>query len=452
MALKISISGVRGAVPKTLTAEVCLDFAKAFGTYLEENSSNKLVVVGTDPRASSEFIKGIVFSGLLSTGCKVIDLGICPTPTVGIMVRELNAAGGIIITASHNPLPWNGLKFVRGDGIFLNEKQFRNLISIYENKEFYKDQPQTVASHPSALDIHISKILKTINLRAIRRKKFRVALDGCNGAGSKICLKLLRKLGCKIEAINCDPSLPFPHPPEPIAQNLSQLTKLVKRKKADIGFALDSDADRLAIISEEGKPIGEEVTLALVVKDALAKQNSHPPKKKIVITNLSTTRAIDDIVREHRAIIIRTKIGEVHVAEEIKNLKGLIGGEGNGGVIYPPIGFNRDGVAAMALILNYMASQDLSLSELIADLPAYYMIKKKIKCRNQDEAEELIERVKDRFKGKDLIVTEGVKVVLPRSWVHVRASNTEPVIRIIAEGKDKKEVKNLIKKILKPRC
>jgi phosphomannomutase len=217
MTLKISISGVRGLVPKSLTSEVCLDFAKAFGTYLDETSDNKLVVVGTDPRASSEFIKGIVFSGLLSTGCKVIDLGVCPTPTVGIMVRELKAAGGVIITASHNPLPWNGLKFVREDGIFLNEKQFKKFFEIYEKKVFFKGDPQTVLTNDSAIDIHLEKILNTVNVRAIRKNKFKVAIDCCNGAGSVICLELLKKLGCKVEAINCDLSLPFPHPPEPVA-------------------------------------------------------------------------------------------------------------------------------------------------------------------------------------------------------------------------------------------
>jgi len=450
MTLKISISGVRGLVPKSLTSEVCLDFAKAFGAYLEESSDNKLVVVGTDPRASSEFIKGIVFSGLLSAGCKVIDLGICPTPTVGIMVRELKAAGGMIITASHNPLPWNGLKFVREDGIFLNEKQFKRFLEIYNKKVFFKGEPQTVAADDSAIDTHLAKILKSVNVNAIRQKKFKVAIDCCNGAGSIICLKLLKKLGCRIEAINCDLSLPFPHPPEPVAENLVELSRLIRKKKADIGFALDSDADRLAIISPNGKPIGEETTLALTVKSILAKRNGRPPREKIVVTNLSTTKAIDDIVEQYRGLLIRTKIGEVHVAEEIKNLKGLIGGEGNGGVIYPPIGWNRDGAAALALILDHMANSRKGFLELLAELPAYHMIKKKIKCRNQDAAEEFISRVKDKFKRKDLIVTEGIKVMLPSSWVHVRASNTEPVIRIIAEGKERKEAKNLIRKVLKP--
>lgn len=444
MALKISISGIRGHVPEDLTPEICTDFAKAFGTFLGQS---KLVVIGTDPRTSSKTIKEIVFAGLLSTGCKVIDLGICPTPTVGIMVRKLKADGGMIITASHNPLPWNGLKFIRNDGIFLNEKQVKKLISIYERKEFTKADPKTVIADPSAIDTHLEKILKIVNVPAIRHKKYKVALDCCNGAGSEICVKLLKALGCQLKAINCDITKPFPHSPEPIAENLTELSALIKRERVDIGFALDSDADRLAIIASDGKPIGEETTLTLAVESILMKKKSSPSSKKIVITNLSTTKAIDDIVKKHGGTVIRTKIGEVHIAEEMKNLKGLIGGEGNGGVIYPPIGFNRDGQTAIALILDYMASSGKSLDELINELPVYYMVKEKIKCKDQDEVEAMLDKVKALFKGSDLVVTDGVKVLLPQSWVHVRASNTEPVIRVIAEGKKKQEAENLIEQV-----
>jgi len=451
MSLKISISGVRGLVPETLTPEVCLDFAKAFGTYLgPADSDSKKVLVGTDPRPSSEFIKGIVFSGLLSCGCKVIDLGICPTPSLGIMVREMKAAGGMMITASHNPLPWNGIKFLREDGIFLNESQAQNLIHIYQSKNFKKAQAGKLVSNPSGIQIHIQNILKVIDARPLRRRSFKVALDCCNGAGSEAVPRLLEKLGCRLEAINCNSSLPFPHLPEPLPENLGELCSRVKDKSADIGFAFDSDADRLAIVSEQGKPIGEEMSLALAVKFILNKHRRGNPKKKIVITNLSTTQVIDDIVREYGGNLIRTKIGEVHVAEEIKKLKGLIGGEGNGGVIYPRVGFNRDGLTAAALILSAMASTGKKISELLSELPSYYMLKKKIACKSRDEAEDFIEKIKEDFEGRDLILTDGVKVLLPSGWVHVRASNTEPVIRVIAEGQQKEEVENLVQQILKP--
>ncbi|MBU0502465.1 MAG: phosphoglucosamine mutase, partial [Candidatus Margulisbacteria bacterium] len=403
------------------------------------------VVVGTDPRSSSEFIKGIIFSGLMATGCKVIDLGICPTPTVGIMVRELKASGGIIITASHNPLPWNGLKFVRSDGIFLNEAQATEFLKIYEQKAWEKRAAQNIEVNHSAVNFHIKKVLDVINKAKIRRKKFRVAIDACNGAGSEAVQQLLIKLGCTVIPINCDLSLPFPHDPEPIAENLGELVREVKRKKADIGFALDSDADRLAIVDNNGKPIGEELTLALAAKFVLAKKRS---KKKIIVTNLSTTRALDDIAKANKAIVIRTKIGEVHVAEEIKHLKALIGGEGNGGVIYPAVGYNRDSLAGIALILNLMADTGKPISKLAQEIPAYFMIKKKVQCHSLDEAEQFLANVKEKFRKKDLILTEGVKVISPTGWVHVRPSNTEPVIRVIAEAKEKNQVKNLIKQVL----
>ncbi len=453
MTLKISISGVRGLFPETLSPEVCLDFAKAFGDYLsggKRTDSPQRVVVGSDPRASSEIIQGIVFYGLISSGCQVINLGVCPTPTVGIMVRELKADGGVVITASHNPLPWNGLKFMREDGIFLNEEQANELIRIYHAKKFKEDKNGDLVSNPSAINIHIKKILKIIDPRAIRRKEFKVAVDGVNGAGSKASIQLLNELGCEIEAINCDPALPFPHPPEPISENLKELCDLVKIKEADIGFAFDPDADRLAIVSEEGKPIGEEMSLALAVKHVLNQHHRQRPKKKIVITNLSTSRMIDDVVRDFGGNVIRTKIGEVHVAEELKKLKGLIGGEGNGGIIFPPLGFNRDALTGLALILSMMASSGKKISALASELPSYYMLKRKIECPDPDRAEDFMERIKKDFKKHDLILTDGVKVMLPSGWVHVRASNTEPVIRVIAEGKQREEIEALVDQILKP--
>ena len=445
MTLKIGVSGVRGYVPDSLTPEIILDFAKAFGTYLGGGK----VLVGSDPRSSSEFIKGIIFSGLLSTGCEVVDLGICPTPTVGINIPELKAVGGIVITASHNPLPWNGLKFMREDGIFLNDPQMKKLITIYEKKEFRKELPKKVTSDHTAIDTHLKKVLKEVNGTAIRHRKFRVALDCCNGAGSVACVMLLQKLGCEVEALNCNPSLSFPHPPEPIPENLADLCKTVKSCKADIGFALDADADRLAIVSEEGQTIGEELTLALAEKHILLENALINAERKVIVINLSTSKTIEDIAKENGAIVIRTKIGEVHVSEELKNLNGLIGGEGNGGVIYPAIGYNRDALTGIALILDYMAHTHKSISKLVAELPGYYMTKKKLECDTQEQAGQALEKVKNKFNKEDLILTDGIKVVFPHLWLHVRASNTEPIIRIIAEGKEKKEVDTLVSQVLK---
>ncbi len=440
MTLIISISGVRGYVPESLTPEVCLDLAKAFGTYLGGGK----VVVGTDPRQSSEFIKGIVFSGLLSTGCRVVDLGIAPTPTVGIMTRELAAAGGIVVTASHNPLPWNGLKFMRGDGIFLNESEANEFLKIYKNKQWRSAPGRGVGLNRTNLDVHIRKVLKTVNAAAIKKAKLTVAFDGCNGAGSVALVKLLEKLGCRVRAVNCDTKLPFPHNPEPVAANLGQLMELVKKEKADLGFAVDSDADRLAIVSDEGRAIGEELTLALAAKFVLSNKSAKNP---IVVVNLSTSRVIDDVCREFGAKLIRTKVGEVNVTEQLKELKGTIGGEGNGGVIYPVVGWNRDSLAGAALVLNLLAASKKKLSQLAAELPGYEMIKTKVECASRDEAEAFMERTKAAFRGYDLILTEGIKLVLPEGWVHIRPSNTEPIVRIIAEARTKEQAEELIKKV-----
>lgn len=438
MTLKISISGVRGFVPESLTPEVCLDFAKAFGTYLD----GEKVVVGTDPRRSSEFIKGIIFSGLLSTGCKVIDLGIVPTPTVGIMTKELEAVGGIVVTASHNPLPWNGLKFMRGDGIFLNETEAKAFLKIYESKEFKSAEAKGVSVNRSAIDLHIRKVLQAIKPAVIKKAKLKVAFDGVNGAGSVAMVRFLEKLGCEVFTVNCSTNLPFPHNPEPVAENLGQLMALVKEKNADVGLAVDSDADRLAIVSNEGKAIGEELTLALAVKYLLANANLAKP---IVVVNLSTSQVIDDVCRSAGAALIRTKVGEVNVVEELKSLKGLIGGEGNGGVIYPRVGWNRDSLSGAALILNLLAASKKKITELVNELPHYEMIKTKVECRSQAEANDFMEKTKERFRGADLILTEGVKVVTLMGWVHIRPSNTEPIVRIIAEAKSRSAAEELIK-------
>ena len=431
---------MRGTVPDSLTPEVCLDFGKAFGTYLEGGK----VVIGTDSRLSSEYIRGIFFSALLSAGCQVIDLGICPTPTVGIMVRKLRAKGGVVITASHNPLPWNGFKFMREDGIFLNQAQASKLLHLENTKRFKRAPGKGLTVYPQAIDNHINAVIQNIRPAMDGLKKFKVAVDACNGAGSVALVKLLRKIGCKVFPLHCDTSCPFPRNPEPTPESLQELCALVKSKKADIGFALDSDADRLAIVTEKGEAAGEELTLALATKYLLGNKTLHGAKK-IVVANLSTSRVLDDICRQYDATIIRTKVGEVHVAEEIKNVNALIGGEGNGGVIFPRVGYNRDSLSGSALILSYLAAAGKPVSALIDELPHYEIIKAKIECQNLTEAQTFIEKTKKKFKGNNMILTEGIKVILPDAWIHIRPSNTEPIIRLIAEAKSKEKAEELIK-------
>lgn len=439
--LKISVSGVRGIVPESLTPDICLDFAKAFGSYLNSGS----VVIGTDTRTSSEFIKGIILQGLLSCGCKIIDLGIATTPTVGVAVRHLKVDGGIIVTASHNPEPWNGIKFIKDDGIFLNTLQAKKLLDIYYSKKFLVQSGGSAITYNKANHDHIEKILESINVALIKKSKFKVAIDCVNGAGSVITPLLLKKLGCQIIAINSYPKAPFPRGAEPTPENLKELSKVVKTEHADIGFAQDPDADRLAIITEDGEAISEEYTVVLCTKHILSKTAS---SRKLVVVNLSTTSAIDDVAKQFKAIVMRTKIGEVYVAEEVKKEKANIGGEGNGGVIFPKVGFNRDSLSAIAIILELLAKEKKKLSEILSKMPKYFLVKKKIECTSSDYATDFLEKSKERFKNETLDLTEGLKVLRKDGWIHLRPSNTEPIIRIFAEAKSQQIAEEFIKEVL----
>jgi phosphomannomutase len=434
--LKISISGVRGIANDSLTPDVCLSFAKAFGTYLKGGK----VVVGTDTRASSEFIKGIVMQGLISCGCQVIDLGIAPTPTVGFMAKELKAAGGLVVTASHNPPQWNGLKFIRGDGIFLNQGQMEELIELYERKIFVQVPGGKVKSQSKPYELHINKVVRSVKASAIRPKKFKVVYDACNGAGSIITGMLLKKLGCQVVALNCDTKKPFPHGAEPTPANLEELCAAVKKEKAAVGFAQDPDADRLALVIDGGEAISEEYTLALAVQHVLSRALGG---KRIVVINLSTSKITEDVAKSLGAVVIRTKIGEVHVAEELKREKGRIGGEGNGGVIYPQVGYMRDSLAGIALILELLAQSGQKLSEIVDTLPKYYMYKTKVECKDQSQVEALVEKAKEILKDETVDLTDGVKVYLPEGSLQVRASNTEPIVRIFSEAKTPEQAKKL---------
>lgn len=440
--LMISVSGVRGIVGESLTPEVLSKFAAAYGTFVKGGK----VVVGTDSRLSREMCKYAVFSGLISVGCEVVDLGIVPTPTVQLMVEKLKAAGGIAITASHNPAEWNALKFFSREGIFLNSRQFLSLMSIYEKEKIkrasWKNLLGKVQEDTSAISTHIEKILNYLDGDLIRRKKLRVVLDGVNGAGSIITPLFLRKLGCRVVKINCQVNEPFPHPPEPLPGNLSALISLVKQKKADIGFAQDADADRLAIISEQGIPLGEEYSLALATQFLLEK------KKGTVVINLSTSRMIDDIARKFKSRVIRTKIGEINVVQGMKRHRAIIGGEGNGGVIDPRAHYGRDSLAGMGLILQYLAESGKSVSSLTESFPRYYLVKRKVGFP-AGKKKDVLSMIEKEFAGEKLDRRDGIKVIRESSWVHIRSSGTEPVIRVLAEARTKREAEEMAVSILK---
>ncbi len=431
-----SISGIRGIVGESLTATEVLKFSSAFGTYCKGGK----VVLGRDTRKSGKVFRGTVLSGLLCTGCEVIDLGICPTPTIGIAVKGVKARGGIMITASHNPAEWNGLKFFNSEGIFLDEKEGKKLFSLAEKKVSCSDWDAegNVKLDKTWAEKHVRRILNLslVDKKLITKNKFKVVLDCNNGAGSKIAPSLLKKLGCDLIELNCGLSGDFVHLPEPVPENLGLLCKKVKQTKADIGFACDPDSDRLAIVSEKGIPLGEEYTLALCVDYVMSKELSD------VSVNVSTSQVIDDIAGKYGVEVLRTKVGEVHVVSGLKKIAGIIGGEGNGGVILPENHFGRDAQAGMALILQYMAESGLKVSRLKEGLPQYHIHKDKM--RRPDGFEAKLKDYLKKFKHARLNFLDGVKIELEHSWINIRKSNTEPIIRVMAEAPTAKEAKRLV--------
>lgn len=433
--LMMSVSGVRGIVGKTLTPSLLIKLAQSFGTLVGPGT----VVVGRDTRTSGEMVKHAVFSGLISSGCEVIDIEICPTPTIQLMVRELKARGGIAITASHNPIEWNALKFISAGGMFLDEFHAQKLFEIYRGGKFREvpwDGLRRGRIYPLAVRTHVKKILSYLDEDSIKKRNFKVVVDCCNGAGSVISPLLLRELGCFVIEVNTNTDGFFPRHPEPIPENLGVLCSVVKATGADIGFAHDSDADRLSIVSEKGVAIGEEMTLALAVDYVLSK------RKGTVVTNLSTSMAIDDIVRRHGGKLIRTKVGEVNVTKAAKENRAIIAGEGNGGVIIPDIHYGRDGVSTMGLILQYLAFSNKTISELVRLIPKYHIVKKKMEV-SREKLPLLLKKIKEEYKRARIDWTDGLKILWKDSWIHFRGSGTEPVMRVIAEAKTKEKAEHL---------
>jgi phosphomannomutase len=431
-----SISGIRGIVGKTLNATEVLKFSSAFGNYCKGGK----VVLGRDTRKSGEVFRGTVLSGLLCTGCEVIDLGICPTPTVGIAVKGLKAKGGIMVTASHNPVEWNGLKFFNSEGIFLDEKEGKKLFALAEKEISYSDWDSLgkVKYDESWIEKHIQRILNLsfIDKSKIKRKKFRVVLDCNNGAGSKIAPSLLRELGCKVIELNCGLSGDFIRRPEPVPENLGLLCRKVKATRADLGFACDPDADRLAIVSEKGVPLGEEYTLALCADFVLSNKLSD------VAVNVSTSRVIDDLARKYGVKVFRSKVGEVYVVSLLKKIKGIIGGEGNGGVILPENHYGRDAQVGVALILQYLSESGRKISQLKESLPQYYI--QKDKMRRSSDFDAKMRRYLRKFEKAKINKLDGVKIEFENYWINIRKSNTEPIIRVMAEAKSQKEAERLV--------
>ncbi|HEV8431419.1 MAG TPA: phosphoglucosamine mutase [Pyrinomonadaceae bacterium] len=438
--LKISISGVRGVVGQSLTPKLLTRFAQAFGTH----TGSGTIVIGRDPRTSGEMVKHAVVAGLLSTGSRVIDIGVCPVPTVQLQVRQRRAQGGIAITASHNPAEWNALKFIGSNGLFLDSGQARELLDIYHQGEYTRvggAELRTVEEVAGATDLHIKAILDALGPLPPSEKKLRVVLDSCNGAGSLVGPKLIEALGAEVIPINVTPDGSFPRPAEPVPENLGDLCRAVKEHKAHVGFAQDMDADRLAIVSDRGEPIGEDYTLVLAILHVLGRE------KGAVVANLSTTTAVADIASRFDCPVFLTKIGEVNVTDAMQQHHAVIGGEGNGGVIYPRINFARDSLVGIALVLHLLAESGKSVTELLEDIPRYTIVKEKMTCPS-DRIPKVLRLVRQEFSQFPMDTRDGVKVILPDGWLLVRGSNTEPIIRVVAEAKNEGRAKAIVSDVI----
>ena len=438
--LIVSISGIRGIVGQSLTDEVVARFAAAFGTSLYCGAT---VIIARDTRPSGAGFAKIAAVALSQTGCHVIDLGKCSTPGAKLLITELDAQGAFVITASHNPKPWNGLKLVRSDGIFLNAEQGQRVEALFHSGKFRRADGGSIASlNPAEVKKrHLNKILAHIDADAIRQARFKVAVDPCNGAGALLAPDLLTALGAETTLINAEPNGEFAHEPEPVAANLVHLGAVVRDSECTIGFAIDPDADRVTLVGTDGEALGEDLTLALAVQ-AVTARNPGP-----VVTTLSSSQAISDAATRNGCPVHLTAVGEVNVVEKMVEENATIGGEGNGGVILTQIDPGRDAAVGLSLVLEAMATTGRSLAELVADLPTYAIDKRKITCA-PEEFQAALATLLDRYTDAYVHpVRDGSKLYLSGRlecpWIHLRASNTEPVVRVIAESESAEEAARL---------
>ncbi|HEX9346153.1 MAG TPA: phosphoglucosamine mutase [Gemmatimonadales bacterium] len=451
--LMVSVSGVRGLVGTDLTPEMVARWAAAFGTWAKDGrpigpSGRRPVkiVIGRDARTSGPMFADAATAGLNSVGCHVIDVGLVATPTVQLAVEHHRATGGIILTASHNPIEWNALKFVGPDGIFLDSVAGTRVRELAAGDSLPRAKYNAIGgveADPDAISRHLAAVLalRGVDVRAIRRRRFRVALDTVRGAGGALMPELLERLGCRVAAINLETDGLFPRPPEPVPENLKALGALVRRKKADIGIAVDPDVDRLAIVDEKGRPIGEDYTLAFAIRAVLGRSDARTVGRSVVC-NLSTSLVVEDAAREYGARLVRAPVGEAYVARKIIELKAVIGGEGNGGVMYPALHVGRDAPVAGALALSLLARERITVSALVARAPRYTIVK--AKAPRGARLEQVYDGLRQRFSDATVDVQDGLRLAWPDRWLHVRPSGTEPIIRLIAEAPSSADAERLI--------
>jgi phosphomannomutase len=446
--LMIGVSGMRGTVGGTLTPPVINQMASAFAAWLKQTQSpgsggHFRVVFGRDSRPSGFWVRDAAVAALTASGIEVIDLDVVTTPGVAMMVKHLNADAAVIATASHNPIQWNGLKFLNRQAVALPPELANQIISRYHDKatDYVRVDKLIMPTRNSDTHaLHVKRVLDYVDVLGISSKRYKVVLDSINGAGCISGATLLSKLGCRLVHVNAKPDGQFAHEPEPTEKNLTSLGEEVRRQKADIGFAQDPDADRLAIVDEKGRYIGEEYSLALAAKYMLAK------KSGVAVANLSSSRMLDDIAAATNSRVVRTPVGEANVVKAMLDHGAVIGGEGNGGVIDTRIVSGRDSLVGMAYILQLMATTGKSLSELVAEIPHYEIVKTKFECRRED-ANRAVEGIKKQFANERVDTQDGIRIDWDKAWVHARPSNTEPIMRIIAEAPTRQEAEQHIAQV-----
>ncbi|MDR0194856.1 MAG: phosphoglucosamine mutase [Myroides sp.] len=448
MTLIKSISGIRGTiggkVGDNLTPIDAVKFASAYGTFLKNNTQkeNLKVVIGRDARISGPMIHNLVVNTLIGLGIDVIDLGLSTTPTVEVAVPLEKADGGIILTASHNPKQWNALKLLNSKGEFLSGAEGQIILELAEKDAFDfadVDSLGTIEHKDNYMDIHIDEILnlKLVDVEAIKKRKFKVVVDAVNSSGGIIIPALLRKLGVEVVELYCEPNGHFPHNPEPLKEHLGDICELVKKENADFGVVVDPDVDRLAFISNDGEMFGEEYTLVAVADYVLSKTPGN------TVSNLSSSRALRDITQKHGGTYNASAVGEVNVVEMMKTTNAIIGGEGNGGIIYPETHYGRDSIVGVALFLTHLSNLDMTVAELRASYPQYYMSKNKIELTPKLNVDMILEQIAENYSNQEISTVDGVKIDFPTSWVHLRKSNTEPIIRIYTEAGTQEEADGL---------
>ena len=449
MTLISSISGIRGTVngpnTKNLTPIDVVQYTSAYGTWINKKNQNKVktIVLGRDGRISGSVLLELVKSTLISMGINIIDIGLSTTPTTQIIVQKKKADGGIILTASHNPKNWNALKLFNSKGEFLIGEEAEEIFRIVEEGkyEFMKeDDYGKIHESFNSFQIHIDEVknLKLVNCEKIINKKFKVVVDGINSSGGVIVPELLKQLGCSVIEINCEPDGNFAHNPEPLDKNLSQLKNTVKEEKADLGIALDPDVDRLVFVCENGLLFGEENTIVACSDYVLSKT------KGSTVSNMSSSMSLELISKKHGCDYHSSKVGEINVVEKMKEVNAIIGGEGNGGVIYPESHYGRDALVGIVLFLSHLSELNIKTSELLDIYPKFYMIKDKINLNENFDFDQLKNKMKEFYKEQDIDLRDGVKIKFDESWLHIRKSNTEPIIRIYTEAKSQLKCNEII--------